>query len=120
MILMIQPLNAYCTMFHGSNERFAIYSTSPKPSSKIGMVPELVHRDVRLPLVRDDDSIIGSSRNAETKSLHAAPVLLDHTLTFFLRVARSREQHAFVTGSFFVFTNAARLGFRQSANSLIK
>lgn len=46
---------------------------------------------------------------AEAVALHAGPVFLNHGLAVGLRVGSVGEEHAFVTGGFLVFANAAWL-----------
>lgn len=45
----------------------------------------------------------------EPKPPHTYLVLLNHTLAFFLWVVGAGEEHAFVSGGFFVFAYAAGL-----------
>lgn len=49
------------------------------------------------------------SRDIEPKPFHTTPIPLHRTLTRFLRVVATAEEHAFVAGGFFVFADAAGL-----------
>jgi hypothetical protein len=64
------------------------------------------------PLKRLPDAVISCSCSyLKAVACHTTLVFVDRALAVFLRVVALAEEHAFVTGGFFVFADAAGFGF---------